>query len=250
MSAPLTPRRFLVSLAICVGAASFFASAASAEALQTLDYETGNLTQWKAVQAKAGRITVVSDPVRQGSYAARFVVKPGDVPVGTHGERAEVLARTSEKAGVTSHWHWSTLFPGDFKPSPGSFNVFTQWHHDGSKRGCGPPVLFRVNTRPTPRLQLSVSGGKIDSGCKNLSNRTWDLGPLVLNSWYDFDFTVTWSASAGKGSVALSVNGDTVVPKTSLATLYDGYGVYVKQGYYRADANFSTVVFHDAMVRD
>src|SRR5262245_50565999 len=55
------------------------------------DYETGDFSQWGPfhVQAVPGGATIVTSPVRQGSYAARFVVRPGDRPIDS-AERAEV----------------------------------------------------------------------------------------------------------------------------------------------------------------
>ena len=68
---------------------------------------------WTGVQANAGGFTVVPAPGGRAGMAARFVVHPGDRPVGSTGERAEVFKTTGEQAGVESFWKWSVYFaPG------------------------------------------------------------------------------------------------------------------------------------------
>ena len=55
-----------------------------------LDFETGDLSQYDMVQRAApDRLRVVTDPTRQGDYAARFEVRAGDTPASTTGTRAE-----------------------------------------------------------------------------------------------------------------------------------------------------------------
>ena len=54
------------------------------------DFETGNLSQWSTFQSQApDRIQVVQARVRRGRYAARFLVREGDMAAA--GERSEVL---------------------------------------------------------------------------------------------------------------------------------------------------------------
>ena len=101
------------------------------------DYETGNFSQWSAIQALPGDVTIASSPVRQGSYSARFQVNPGDNPLNccAGSERSEVYASTGEAAGTESWWAWSTYFPSDFTYVPNtSWNIFTQWHNCGCDR--------------------------------------------------------------------------------------------------------------------
>jgi hypothetical protein len=248
--ATITPRSALLALAVSVLAAGAFIPSASGGVIRRLDFETGNLQQWDAVQAEPGRIAVVRTPVRQRRYAARFVVRPGDSPVGK-GERSELLAHTGEREGTTSRWRWSTYFPKAFRPTRGSWNDFVQWHHTGDVHGCGPPILFRVNTTAfrRPKLQLSVSGGDVDRGCDALDSRIWNLANLRRKTWYDFSFFVRWSSDRDRGAVGVVLNGRPVVRRTHAATLYRGYDVYLKQGFYRQPASYPTVVLQDAMRR-
>src|SRR5262245_3931455 len=87
--------------AICSTTASAVALSAPAALDWQGDFETGDFGQWGDfhVQAVAGGATIVTSPVRQGSYAARFVVKPGDTPIDP-AERAEVYTTTGENEGT------------------------------------------------------------------------------------------------------------------------------------------------------
>lgn len=237
-----------LSIAIAAGAA---AAPADGRIVQRLNYESGNLRQWSAVQALPNRAAVVRRPRRQGRFAARFVVRPGDDPINATGERAEVMAFTNEAEGTNSWWAWSTRFPQGFRPNPGSrWNVFTQWHQLGDLF-CPPPVQFVVDsTGRRARIVLLVRGGSVNPlTCNNDPERRFVLAPLRRGRWYDFRFHVRWSSDPRVGLVAVWLNGRRVVRRTPLATLYPGTPVYVKQGFYRAESGLSTVVFHDGMRR-
>jgi hypothetical protein len=226
-------------------AALVVSAPAQAKIAKRLDYDTGNFRQWSAMQAVAGSATIVRKPRHQGRYAARFRVRPGDNPTGGNKERAEVVARTGEKAGVTSWWKWSTLFPRSFRPIPNGINIFTQWHHNGSK--CHPPVQFVLSPN-LRRIQLRVSGGKLNlNTCWSSGGHVYDLGPLRRGRWLTFVFHVRWSPK--RGFVEVWRNGSRVVRHSRVKTLYSGYAVYLKQGYYRRHAGWTTVVYHDGMRR-
>lgn len=233
-------------IALLAGAAAVPADAAI---VQRLNYESGNLRQWTAVQALPGRASVVRSPVRQGRFAGRFVVRPGDDPIGASGERAEVFALTGEGEGVESWWAWSTRFPRSFHPNTGGWNVFTQWHHTGSV--CSTPVTFAVEKLDgrAPVLKLTVRGGFLNLGNCAAATSEWRFAPLRRGRWYDFRFHVRWSSNPAAGLVELWVNGRRKIRPTNVATLYTGQGVYLKQGLYRGPSGVSSVVFHDGMRR-
>src|SRR5262245_55225529 len=83
------------------------------------DFETGNVSQWSGNQSVAGGVTVVKSPLRDGSYSAKFVVKPGDDPINSTGERNELLRNGLNTTEGTEQWYgWSAFFPSDFKGAP------------------------------------------------------------------------------------------------------------------------------------
>jgi hypothetical protein len=210
------------------------------------DFETGNLSQWTAAQAKEqSRITVQSNVVRQGRYAARFEVRPGDSNVAGSGsgERAEVFISPSTTNGVEGqeqYWAWSTFFPADFDaPRVGSWNAFTQFHHAGPVGQAN--IYFAVSEMKW--LTLRVFGGSFEKPARS----DFVLARLQPGRWYDFVFHVKWSSSARMGFVEVWVNRLRVVRRTRAATLYAGRAVYLKQGYYRRGYEGTTVVYHDGV---
>ena len=205
---------------------------------------------WSAPQSKVeGRMTLLraveGGRVRRGSMAARFEVRAGDTDVAGsgEGERTEVFLddrHTGASEGETQWWAWSTYFPTDFDPPPGAWNVFTSFHHTGSTGQAN--IHFDVRDRTS--IGLRVLGGSFDAPAK----KDFVLAELQRGKWYDFVFHVKWSSS-GSGFVEMWVDGKRVVPLTQTPTLYEGQGVYLKQGYYRSPHAQSTVVFHDGTRR-
>ena len=206
-------------------------SAASANVLWRGDYDTGDVSQWASVDGLDSRLTVVSSPVHQGRYALRVELHQGDV--ASSGTRNEVVLSSSQFDEVEGNdrWYaWSTLFPADF-PAPATWQVFTQWHHSGC---CGsPPVEFDVMGET---IQLAHDGSTI----------LWSA-PLVRGVWHDFAVHVYWSSS--NGYVELYYDGQKVLDRTPVQTLYPGQFAYLKQGLYR-NASIAPVgvVYHDGMV--
>jgi Polysaccharide lyase len=223
------------------------AGTAEARVMQRLDYDSGNFRQWAEIQAVPGGAKIIRKPRRQGRFAARFRVEPGDDPIGATGERAELRALTGEAAGKVSWWKWSTRFPRGFTPARNDWNVFTQWHHLGR---CGqPPVSFVVDGYRKPfRLRLKVNSGRL-AGCDGgTTRRTYSLGRLRRAKWLTFVLHVRWSPTR-RGFVEVWRNGRKVLGKKRIPTLYRGYGVYVKQGFYRSSAGWTATVIHDGLRR-
>jgi polysaccharide lyase-like protein len=246
---PGRTRLACLTVVLALAAAGAGAGEAHALTLKRLDYESGNFGQWTAVQAVSGGARIVRSPVRQGRYAARFVVRPGDDPIPSSGERAEVMAYTRETEGVESWWHWSTYFPTGFRANRGAWNVFTQWHQTGAN--CQEPVQFAVNNYLSPaRLRLYLNTGSLNlSTCHPGFIRAWNFAVLRRNRWYNFTFHVKWSSKGSVGFVQLWMNGRQVIRLTHVPTLYQGQGVYVKQGFYRGHSSRTTTIYHDGLRR-
>lgn len=198
------------------------------------DFETGDFSQWSTVQEVADdRAQVLGAPVRQGSYAARFEVRDGDLVAA--GERAEVLWGSSAiptlREGEEHYIGWSTYFPADF-PNTNGHSLFMQTHPSGTGF---PPIEMRCDNG---QISIYVRGAT-----------PWAT-PLTRGAWHDFVVRAHWSADAGVGFVELWHNGQKVLSNHRAATLEKpGFDSYLKLGYYRPSqlAIPTGVVYHDAM---
>jgi hypothetical protein len=198
-------------------------------------------------------MTIVAPPARQGRFAAKFVVRPGDDPINSTGERAEIYldpSLTRATLGSEQWWAWSTMFPKAFKPSPDtSWNIFVEFHQTGGK--CSPLLSFEVNDAVKPaRLKLQAWGGALNTtDCTNPYRKQWSFARLQKNTWYDFVFHVKWSPNPRVGFVQVWLNDKEVVRKTHTATTYTGQGIYLLEGFYRAPSSVTSVVYQDGMRR-
>jgi hypothetical protein len=200
------------------------------------DFETGSIAQWSHTQAvSADRLQIINSPARQGSYAIKATVKQGDDPINSSGNRNELVYMSREPVNSEFYYRWSTRFAPDF-PSVKTWQLFTQWHHEGSSGS--PPVEFYVYGE---EIRLSIGG--------NSPVIVWKT-PLVRDAWHDFIFHVKWSADATVGFVELYHNGQLVMPKRKIATMFSGMLNYLKVGLYRSDTVKPVgVVYHDGWVQ-
>lgn len=208
----------------------FVASPAYATVLWRGDFETGDKSQWEGAQAQSpDRLQIVTSPVRQGKYALRVEVRPGDFV--SSGNRAELVRTVREKEGDDRYYAWSTMWPSDY-PSNKTWQLFTQWHHSGSTGS--PPFEMYVNGET---MYLRVMASTV----------LWSA-PLERGKWHDFILHVKWSSSASIGFVEAWYDGALVIPKKMTATMYAGQENYLKQGLYRDRAITQVgVIFHDGM---
>jgi hypothetical protein len=209
--------------------------------LFTGDWETGDFSQWEVCQSKLvngrcssiGRgnanMAIVDAPgVRQGQHAARFTVRPGDVPNFGGGERSEVQ---SSAAGALVHegderfYEWSVQYPENMPDVSGRFFIILQWHSSSG----------------SPPLAIDLSRGSVDiggDGVRSAPRRT--IGPIRRGEWVDYVLRVKFSRNAGSGFVEAWENGKQTVQRTNRATMVDGEN-YLKQGIYRSTSASGTV---------
>jgi Polysaccharide lyase len=213
------------------------------------DYQTGDFRQWSRLQAVPGGAAIVTSPTHHGRYTARYVVRPGDDPIGSNGERAEARAsqaQTGAREGLERWYGWSTLFPANanLPPSTDSWNIFTQWHQTASD-GCPPNIAFQADTsHAPPAIKLRVLGGGGTRHCTPTSTLLRRPAQLRLDHWYDFVVHVKWSSDPSVGFIEGWIDGAKAIPRVRTATLYRGQGAYLKQGFYRAGSALTTTVYH------
>ncbi|QLY27713.1 heparin lyase I family protein [Nocardia huaxiensis] len=231
------------------------------------DYETGNFNQWAYCQnivvtsgpcadyTNADSMSIVTDIVRQGHYAARFEVDQGDTPGRLCcGDRAEVSGEDATQAdeGDERWYQWSTRFDTVF-PAGTGWSVVSQWH---------------ANEDGSPPLAIAAGPTNVSENHWGVVISTWngpgDPGPtytpwsreITRDVWNDIKLHVKWSARDSDGYLELWVDGRrqtfdaapcTGEIRCAVRTLMpDGGGVYFKQGYYR-DPGIpgEGIVYHD-----
>jgi Polysaccharide lyase len=220
------------------------------------DWETGDASQWSGNHWNrnvplSDQFAVVPDPVRQGNFAARFTVRPGDKFGSTTGERSEVLYTGANEVEGDDVWYaWSTLFPSDWT-TPAGWGYFAQWH---SSYPVTPPVAFNVKGE---RILANVFSGAVDTGAAGFKAAYPVTDALERGVWNDFVVHAVWSSTAGSIQVWHRTGSNPFELKVDVAgipTMQTVGGVvssnYVKLGFYRnAEPSLVSIVYQDGFSR-
>jgi hypothetical protein len=221
-------------LGTVVWAMALSASPAAATELFDGDFETGDLTQWSYVQAIPGRVSVVTNPVSEGTYAGRFEVKEGDKDPDTKSQRAESLSgETYENSDVRYFRIMGRIDSWDF----GHWGIIWKVLDES---GGPPPLSLQLYTNgPTPMLWLGPGSGSADY---------WEAPLPAMKEWFEVVIRVEFGE---KGSLKVWLNGK---PQTMLneettfdeiETLYEGPGED-RIGLHRSSSSTGTsVVYYD-----
>ena len=202
--------------------------------LAQLGFESGDLSGWQLIQrTSADRIRVVDSPVRSGSRAARFEVRSGD-DFGGGGARSEIgYTENMASEGEVRTYSWSTFVPEDY-PSVDKWQDILQWKNEGTG---SPPLQMKIEGE-----QIGLSGGP-------QVNWRWPWKrSLERGRWLDFKVRTMWSSDPQVGWVEAWYEGEKVLERHSMATLYPGLKNYLKMGLYRDSSISQTgVIFHDGL---
>jgi hypothetical protein len=249
------------------------------------DFESGDLSGWSqenVLESRQGEgIRVVEGDARQGRYAARFEVAPGDRPDAGNdldedgsGERAE-LARTSRGEEQEGDEFWYTLafrLPDDWTQVADGWRIPFQFHSvndDLDGRSPVPPVALDFippSGRPQGEgeggLWLEVHGGDL-SGDDFAEGNEAEVLPLPIRTgvWHDIVMRVRWGRDDGAVTVWHRAEGEVeFVERTKLegipTLLYITSPetrvsrVFIRTGLYRAPSDDRTDVIElDAISR-
>jgi hypothetical protein len=247
----------LAAAAVIPGCHSQAAAPLSAKpAAMSIDYETNDFKQWsrRFRKFRPDDAAIVESPVRQGRYAAKFVVHPGDTPVpGLHTERTEISSDQQQTAGFegSEQWYgWSVYFPDDFNPSPDTWNVFTQFHATaGPCPRLSPNIAFGVRVHGKAQIQFEALSDSPGFPCQYKNKNARYIADVQANHWYDFVLHVKWSDDPAQGFYEVWLDGKKVVDFTRAPTLYQGYGTYMTQGLYRGPSPLTSTLYIDALKR-
>jgi len=217
------------------------------------DFETGDLSEWSQVQACPGGVTVVTSPVRHGSYAARFEVADDDTNakcllVPTENPRAQLVGPFGLfQLNDDVYVGFSTFFPADFPTVPA--NGWFQLHED-----YGPPYVG------SPTMEVDVYGDRLGMEANENDgsyHRIWTAGEDIHRgtAWEDIVLHIKWSTDPAVGFIELWHDGVQQTfadgqTREHLATFIPSINglvdtVYMNQ-YRRAGVNLGSVVlYHD-----
>jgi hypothetical protein len=201
--------------------------------VERLDFESGTASDWAIQRSSDDRIRILSSPLRDGGKVGRFEVRGGDSVSGS--ARAE-LADTNNMAseGQERTYSWSTLLPSDY-PIVDKWQDIVQWKNEGTG---------------TPPLQIGIRGDQIGLAGGPQVNYRWPWKTTVeRGKWVDFTVRIKWSSDAQVGWVEAWYEGQQVLERYPMATLYPGVDNYFKLGLYRdSDISQTGVVYHDDVV--
>jgi polysaccharide lyase-like protein len=220
------------------------------------DWETGDASQWSGNHWNrnvplSDQFKIVTDPVRQGGFSARFTVRPGDKFFSTSGERSEVLYTGANEVEGDDVWYaFSTLFPAGWV-TPAGWSIFAQWH---SSYPVSPPVAFNMKGE---RIQVNVFSGAVDTGAAGFKAMYPVTDNLERGVWNDFVVHVVWSRTNGRLEVWQRTGSNPFeqrVDASGIPTMQTIGGVvssnYLKVGFYRNDEpNLVNVVYQDGFSR-
>jgi hypothetical protein len=232
VSLPRSARNVLVAMATLL-VASAFAGSARAEGLAWAgSFETGDFSQWAFsggtyMHALPGRVTVVTDPVNEGNYAARFELHAGEkLNPNWSGELAQILTWTNEGAGQEWYWSWDVMFDPTW-PTTNGWCVFAEWHQTGAPGVPQGPAPINFECKDDA-FRLIVRGGDEPNWVQNII----PIPGFERGVWHHFVFHVKWSPDPD-GFVEVWRNGENVIPLTNMRTMYRNQGLYPKFGIYR-----------------
>src|SRR5262249_51605614 len=127
------------------------------------DYETGDTSQWGPwpVQWVPGQpqsccFNIVTNPVRQGRYAAQFIVSQGFSPFGWN-ESTEIGSNFSDQGqGSDYYYTFSLLFPQGWT-DPHGWGLVEQFYSKNYSAFWGPaPIAIDASVN---RLGLNINTG-------------------------------------------------------------------------------------------
>ena len=189
------------------------------------------------VQSLSSRAALFSTGVFQGTQAASFEVRQGDVEPDTGSQRSEVSGPTFNQ-GEDLYVHDAIRVPsGNTFSAP--WQIIEQLHEEDWSGSPGMAV-FLDNSHS---LRLGAGDG---------SPTFWQGPALQPDRWYDLVYRVNLSQSAGSGFVEVWLDGAQQKLVNGQARVYgqtiQAAQTYLKAGIYRSKSSSGTsIVDHDAI---
>ena len=234
-------------------------------------FESGGQVPWGIPQYNATERTlseqfeIVTEPVRQGQYAAKTTVHDGDEFRDTGGERIDLVRplrqETVEVEGRDFWYAWSTMFSEDWQSltPPDDWMVIINWHSTYDDV-C---QLLQIemdsdNALSAKMLTGNITGYECFSGPGTAYQHTETIvDKITPGKWNDFIIHVHWTTSEnGIVEIWHKLEGETAFTKvmdlSGVPTLqHEGdperyRAPYLKLAHYRSSSQTHTsVLYHD-----
>jgi hypothetical protein len=219
--------------------------AAHARLIQYINFETGDLSQFKGSIAKydgIDYISVVNNRHRAGQYAAKCHFDTGQ-------DRVEITTATGNSTagqyginGEINWYGWSMWIPTGIGTD--RWTILSQWHYHSPGNIINSLQTIKGTGNSPTRLSLSPQGMLKFAlfhqvGLTQKTDQVYELGDNLIryNTWNDFVMKVKWTSKTD-GFVSFWVNNKQVLNLTGISTYFDNpYGPRFKAGAYKG-ANY------------
>ncbi len=171
---------------------------------ETADHSQWSDLSWNLDRPEAEQFEIVTDIVREGTYAARMTVHDGDEFLDTGGERVQLERPDAynEEEGTEYWYSWSTFFPADWQNltnAPDDWLLIADWHATNNadfSEICQP---LQIELNGNNQLIATILSGNVTgydcfngSGTANYFDQVIVDG-LDLGKWNDFVIHVKWT---------------------------------------------------------
>lgn len=187
---------------------------------------TADLDQWYMENPQTNSITRAASPVRDGKYAAKFILNKTDPDIWDS-KRAE-LTYVAEKYNPVKSERWygiSMFLPTSYIADPCEEIVY-QW------KGVSRTSLDGYSMS-NPPLAVMTKNGRWAINIKSADKMTSiDLGAYNTNTWTDWVFHIKFSYESD-GLLQIWKDGVLVLDRKGPNTYKDKTGNYFKMGLYK-----------------
>lgn len=218
------------------------------------DFETGGLDGWAWDIARRESAEVVTEPVREGRYAVRITLAPGDRAASKERAELKIADKTIERVhgihGQDIWYGWSLFIPVEYADPPaGHWQILGQWHHRPIQ--AAPGERPRLKGPPPLAVYLSSDQGRdhlllIGQETPDARPRRLGMRPVSRGEWIDLVFHIRCSTGSN-GFVQAWLDGRPFTEgKMAGPTLYSPDSNYLRLGLYRSKGSLTTnYVFYD-----
>jgi hypothetical protein len=182
--------------------------------------------------------TLVTSPVRHGTYSLKMTVNPPDSSgAANRGQITTTNAQIGATEGNSFYYSFSLYIPSQPNRASGwpSWTNISQWF-----AWCYPMLQLFINSAGQYVVESQPNDPNACNG--NGPTQEWVIGKVTYDTWEDFTFHISWSENPSRGSVTVWHDGQLVLPTQHVQTLENnapGWDLQI----YRDGGNTNVVYF-------